>query len=363
LRRAKNLVRLLADDFSGRALLDDADALLTKGLNARLDGLAAEHADAVAVNVADLKTVSVHTSTVTISGQDAGGTTRMLETHAKDIDRDTRRVINAVKEGVGQGYYLHRVQKAGPAANKLDIRVEVAALLRVDGVIAEIEAAATKFVRDQLATFAVEIKNTTGATRDGYRKVQEQTSAPEVITVELRANETAATKSTDGEDLPTYAGHIYADDHGLFPAQLNDWEETVVTTEIARPSFVAWYRNPSRASPNSLRIAYQTDAEKWSSLQIDFIVVSRRDDGTLGASIVDPHGDHLADAKAKLRALADYAEAHGEQYLRIESIAKVADGTLRSLDLLNAGVRQSVRSFEGGKVSALYESDYAAPYK
>ena len=43
---AKSLVRLLADDASGQALLDDADAFLTKTLNARLDGLAAEHGEA-----------------------------------------------------------------------------------------------------------------------------------------------------------------------------------------------------------------------------------------------------------------------------------------------------------------------------
>ncbi|MCA1702056.1 MAG: hypothetical protein LC808_01805 [Actinobacteria bacterium] len=38
--------------------------------------------------------------------------------------------------------------------------------------------AATSFVQEQLAKFAAEIKNTTGATRDAYRKVQEQTAAP-----------------------------------------------------------------------------------------------------------------------------------------------------------------------------------------
>jgi hypothetical protein len=81
LRRAKNLVRLLADDASGRALLADADARLTKILNARMDGLAAEHAEAVAANVADIKTVAVHTATVTIAGQDAGGTSRIFAGH------------------------------------------------------------------------------------------------------------------------------------------------------------------------------------------------------------------------------------------------------------------------------------------
>lgn len=363
LRRAKNLVRLLADDLTGPALLEDADALLTRTLNARMDGLAAEHAAELAAIVADIKSVEVHTSNVTMTGQDAGGSSRQIETHAKDIDRDTRKVIHSVKEGVGTSYYAHRVRQADPAANKLDIRIEVAALLRVNGVIAEIETTATKFVRGQLAKFAVEIKNTTGATRDTYRKVQEQTSTPEPITVELRANEKAATKDGRGEPLRTFGGHIYSDSEAKFPAKFTDWEETVVTTEVARRSFVAWYRNPQRATANSLRIPYQDEGRKWKSLQIDFLIVSKRDDGSLAASIVDPHGDYLADAKAKLRALADFSQIHGHLFLRIQSLAKAADGTLRVLDLLESDVRKAVRAFEGGKVSPLYESEHATPYK
>lgn len=90
-------------------------------------------------------------------------------------------------------------------------------------------------------------------------------------------------------------------------------------------------------------------------------MISRKDNGTYGASIVDPHGDHLADARAKLRALADFAERYGHQFVRIESVTKVA-GQLR-LDLLEADVRKAVRAFEGGKVSALYESTRALGYK
>ncbi len=364
LRRAKHLVRLLADDLAGRALLEDADALLTRTINSRMDGLAAEHAQAVAAIVADIKTVEVYTSKVTTTGQDAGTNSRQIETHAKDIDRDTRRIINSVREGVGKSYYAYRTrQPDDPAVSKLDIRVEVAALLRVDGVIAEIEATANKFVKEQLTRFAVEIKNTTGARRDAYRKVQEQTTAPEAITVELRLNEKAATKDGNGLALRTFDGHIYSDAHGKFPAKLNEWEEEVVTTEIARRSFVAWYRNPQRATANSLRIPYKDEAGNWKSLQIDFLIISRRDDGSLAASIVDPHGDYLADAKAKLRALADFADSHGARFLRIQSVSKAVDGMLRFLDLLDADVRKAVRTFEGGKVSALYQSERATPYK
>lgn len=362
LRRAKNLVRLLADDGAGPALVADADAQLTKKLNARLDGLAAEHSEAVAAGVQDLRTAVIRREGVTPTGQSAEETTRTIDTHIKDIDRDTRKIINSVREGVGKGYYAHRATNADPNESRLDIRVEVAALLRIDGVVESVEAAATDFVKEHLAKFAVEIKNTTGATRDAYRKVQEQTAAPETGTIELRANEKAATQNRDGDNLPRFEGHLYSDADGHYPAELNDWETKVVETETARPSFVAWYRNPSRPTPNALRIAYQDDASAWASLQVDFIIVSRRDDGTLGASIVDPHGDHLADAKAKLRALADFAETHGDRFVRVVSIAKGTDGTLRVLDLLEPHVREAVRSFEVAKVTALYDSAAAVPY-
>lgn len=278
------------------------------------------------------------------------------------MDRDARRVINAVKEGAGRTYYSDRVKKSKSGADKLDIRIEVAAVLSIGGVVADIEATATKFVREQLSKLAVEIKNTTGATRDAFRKVQEQTTHPEPVTIELRANEQAATKDSSG-NLPNFKGHLFADADGLFPTKLNTWEKRVVETEMSRGSFVAWYRNPARAMPNSLRIAYQTDTGKWSSLQIDFLLISRRDDNSLAASIIDPHGDHLADAKAKLRALADFAETHGDRFLRIESITKVAPNILRLLDLQNPKTREVVRQFEGGKVTALYESIVADAYE
>lgn len=362
LRRAKNLVRLLADDGSGPALLPDADVQLTKLLNRRLDGLAAEHADAVATGVQDLRTAFVRREAVTPTGQSGDATTRLVETHAKDIDRDTRKIINSVREGVGKGYYANCATKADPTESRLDIRVEVAALLRVDGVVAGVEAAATSFVQDQLSKFAVEIKNTTGAIRDAYRKVQEQTAAPEAVTIELRANEKAATKSGAGDDLPSFEGHLYADADGRFPVDLNDWETQVMTRELARPSFVAWYRNPTRAMPNALRIAYLDDAGSWASLQVDFLIVSRKDDGTFAASIVDPHGDHLADAKGKLRALADFAVTHADRFIRVVSIAKGTGNSLRALDLLEPQVSKAVREFDGAKVSALYDSPAAVPY-
>jgi hypothetical protein len=69
---------------------------------------------------------------VTTTGQDTGASSDNWRTHSKDMDRDTRKVINSVKDGVGKGYYVHRVNQSDPEANKLELRIEVAALLLVE---------------------------------------------------------------------------------------------------------------------------------------------------------------------------------------------------------------------------------------
>ena len=361
LRRAKELARLLTDTARGDALMSDAGAQLTKTLMAKLDGSAAQHVEQVDQNITDLETADIQRVTISVGEWEVGHASYRVETHPADIERDARRIISHIKEGVGKDYFAHLVE-SHPELDRLDLQVRAAALLLVDGVKDEIEAEATKWVRERLTQFAVDIKNMKGAAYDSYRRVQEQTSSPERVTIDLRDNLSAPTKNSKGEDLPTYAGHLYSDESGLFPSDLNAWERTVIEREIQRATFVAWYRNPPRASPAALRIAYKTDAGAWASLQPDFVVISRLSDGSLGASIVDPHGDHLADARAKLNALADYSEEYGNEYVRIESLATNNDGELVVLDLHDPEVRDAIRSLAGGQVSAIYDSDLARPH-
>jgi hypothetical protein len=363
LRRARTLARLLADDAGGAPLLADAGAELTKRLDLRLDGLAAEHAAEVEENVQDLLTTAVARTRINTVGEDLGAGPVVVEvaTHARDVARDAQRIIDSIREGVGKAWFAHRLA-AEPGADRDAVRVRCAALLRVEKVRTMIEATATDWVRERLDQFRVQILNTVGATRDAYTRAQEQTTVPEAVTVQLRHNERAATKDAKGDDLPRFHGHVFADADGTFPVVLNDWERTVVEAELARDGFEAWYRNPGNATPASLRIAYQNDEDVWASLQPDFIVVSRRSDGTLGASIVDPHGDHLADARAKIRALAAFAEQFGDRFVRVESGAQVEDGSLRVLDLGDPAVRAEVLAFQGGQVTALYQSEHSRPY-
>ena len=118
LRRARTLARLLADDAAGEPMLADAGSELTKRLCARLDGLAAEHADDVKANVKDLLTTTVARTRVGLVGEDLGVAPVVAEvaTHARDVTRDAQRTIDTLREGVGKAWYAHCVSAKPDAA-------------------------------------------------------------------------------------------------------------------------------------------------------------------------------------------------------------------------------------------------------
>lgn len=373
LRRAKLLAMALADTAApGGAMVADAGSRLTKALNQKLDGLAAEHREALEAKVADLESLSLVRRRWR---READGT--MVEsadpvsirTADADLARDVTRMLRNVREGVALDYVKYRhaaLSAAGEEPETFELRLEVAALFALPEVVAELEERATKWTQEQLAAHAAAIANTTGAMRDRFRKVQEQTTTPEALPVELRANDYTGTVGRDGSPLPTVDGHLFADDAGRYPVSLNSLETAVLAAELARPSFVAWYRNPSRPVPSAVRIAYQRDGDdagggEWTSVQPDFVIVSRRDDGSLGVSLVDPHGAFLSDTRAKLLALADYASRFGGDLVRVEALAEV-DGTIRVLDLLDPAVRDTVRAYDGADLTGLYASTIARDF-
>ncbi|MEO5884878.1 MAG: hypothetical protein ABIQ58_05115 [Candidatus Limnocylindrales bacterium] len=65
--------------------------------------------------------------------------------------------------------------------------------------------------------------------------------------------------------------------------------------------------------------------------------------------------------RSELEVLLGKVQDIGERFVPIESIAMNGDD-MRVLDLQDPVVRAAVVAFEGGKVSALYDSDQARPY-
>ncbi len=222
LRRARTLARLLADDADGAALLPNAGAALTERLNARLDGLAAEHKAAVEANVEDLLAATVRASRITTVGEDIGrgarGPARSRPTRGMSPGTASGSSTRCARASARRG---SRIELAAGARQPTAMRVRVrcAALLRVDGVVASIEETATEWVKEQLDRFRVEIAEHDRRHARRLHARAEQTTSLETVTVELRDNERAATKDRDGEDLPRYPGHLFADADGHVPGR------------------------------------------------------------------------------------------------------------------------------------------------
>jgi len=167
-------------------------------------------------------------------------------------------------------------------------------------------------------------------------------------------------REPDGKefDLPRFEKHLLCDEDGLFPELFNSWEDKVLLTELEREETVAWYRNPARASQDSLGIKYD-DGDEVKIVRPDFVFFAQMDDGSYVADIVDPHGHHLGDALPKLKGLARYAEANGPLYRRIEAVTEL-NGVFKLLDLREEATRDAV--YSASSVVALYESDAAVDY-
>jgi len=118
---------------------------------------------------------------------------------------------------------------------------------------------------------------------------------------------------------------MLCDEDRLFPESFNSWEDKVLLAELQREGNLAWYRNPARASQDSLGVTYEEGGET-KILRPDFIFFARLSDGNIVADIVDPHGYHLADALPKLKGLARYAEANSENFRRIEAVTAIGSG-------------------------------------
>ena len=171
---------------------------------------------------------------------------------------------------------------------------------------------------------------------------------------------TEETVNAEGDKLETRTRHLMSDRDGNFPiGLLNQWEIEVLDNEMGHSGFQAWYRNPPRPSGDALAIAYQDVQGHWRRMCPDFLFF-HGDSEDIEVSIVDPHGHHLADALPKLRGLAAFAALHDESFHRIESVARMKDGTLRVLDLTDPSVRKAVAEAEDAE--ALYVGDCANDY-
>ena len=352
----------LATALSKDGLIDGAVAKAQSHLCAVLDGRAVQYKTKVDQARADV---------LTMTGEEARGRVGKEGFSYKsfEVSADPRAIEDSYQHGarlltksLAAAYVDHLV---GPEedVDLLEANIIVAALGRVPEIVADVEQEADELARDWLTQTRVARKGLSDERQAEYDRLEGMSTQPERISLTApkvaQADRKAREKDGTEHDLPVRRLHLTSAEDGTVPIDLNEWERKVLDSESKQPGFKAWYRNPSRATKESLAVAYKDGGGDWMALRPDFVFFSSQHDAQVVVDLVDPHGHHLADAMPKLRGLADFAEQYGHEFRRIESVAETG-GVLRVLDLTKHHVRQAVR--DGQDAKALYESGVARDY-
>ncbi len=367
-RWAKPVKRLtaLAHELAADGLLADAGKKAHTELHKVLDAARARYSDEI---------TAARKAVLTVEGKsllaDLKGRSKSFDDFVEDADYAViedayRRACRILSPDVSRTYAEYLAEKNtvadSPEEALMDAHADIAALGLVPKVKDYLDAEAEKLATTWLDEYRVAVKNLSDERQEAFRQIREMSTQPQDIDLAKPSSwmEPTVAREANGQEhpIPTRGHHLLCDADGKFPVNLNGWEEDVLDRETGRAGFVAWFRNPSRASRESLAVAYEI-SNITKMVRPDFIFFNKRSDGSTTAAIVDPHGFHLGDALPKLRGLANYAEKHGSHYQRIEGVAKAGD-KLRVLDLTRDTVRKAIA--EATDAKALYEGAHASDY-
>ena len=351
----------LAQALSRDSLRADARKDAYRKLFAKLDGLLAQHKETVAAASKGILQVEGETLVVRV----VGGEVREHQTFVEaadehSVEADFKAACRALTADLARKYADHIARRHEDDDGLFDAHVKVAALAQVDGVSDELDREADELSKKWFGKYRVAIKGLTDERRAVYDEIKGMSPEPQVIDIKRPRVRTEQTENADGNKLETRTGHLMSDADGNFPIDsLNQWEIDVLDKEMGRSAFQAWYRNPQRPSGDALAIVYENAQGQWRRMYPDFLFF-HGDSENIKVSIVDPHGHHLADALPKLRGLAEFAATHGESFHRIESVARMNDGTLRVMDLTDPSIREAITQAED--IRALYLGGEATDY-
>ncbi|GGA48902.1 DEAD/DEAH box helicase [Pelagibacterium lentulum] len=367
-RHARPVKRLtsLAHELAMDGLLADAGKAAHAEMHKVLDGARARYKTEIETARKSVLTVEGKSLKADLKGGGMSFDDFLEEADYAVIEDAYRRAGRAVSPDLATSYSDYLARNEGGTddleAALIDAHVTIGALGLVPEIKDVLEAEAEKLANQWLSRFRVDIKNLSDERQDVYRQIREMSANPMDVDLARPSSwiQPTTIREADGTEmpLPTFERHMLCDENGLFPEDFNSWEGEVVRSELKRPGAVAWYRNPSRASQDSLGIIYE-DGGDPKIVRPDFLFFVQQDDGTVVADIVDPHGIQFGDALPKLKGLARYAESYGEHYRRIEGVAKLGE-KFRVLDLLEPSTRAWI--FAATSIKVVYEGNVATDY-
>lgn len=369
-KQARPVKRLtaLAHELAMDDLLPDAGSKAHEAMHAVLDASTNAHA-------ADIK--SARASVMTVEGKTLTADTETKKMTFDDFVEDAdyaviedayKRAGRAISPDLATSYAEHLTADIEDEEDQEDALIDAHTVIAAIGLVPKIkdnlEVEAEKLAREWLATHKDAIKALTDERQEAYRQIQEMSMDPlpvEVSRPHMWLQPTTAREPNGKEyELERFERHLLCDEDGLFPVAFgSSWESAVLRAELQEAGNIGWYRNPPRASQDSLGIVYEEAGEN-RIVRPDYVFFVQMEDGTVAADLVDPHGDYLADALPKLKGLAKYAAENLSTFRRMEAVSKTKAGAYKRLDLTKDNVRQAIATATSAE--ALYAGPVAEDY-
>ena len=369
-RRAKPPKRLtaLAHELASDGILPLAGRQVHAEMHKALDNFQKSQKEKIETKRKSVLTVDGKTVIADLKGKEKSFDEFWEDADMQVIDDVYRRASRIFSPDIARTYVEHLAQKVANLEDDpeeyleaiTEARVTVAGLALVTEVEAYFNAEADKLAKALWIKYAPQIKELTDDRKESYRQIIEMSTEPQTVDLAKPESRYEATKAREnGKDVhfPNWKKHLLCDENQKYPAELNEWERSIVEAESKRAGFCFWYRNPQQPGQSSLGIAFVEDTQ-YKIVRPDFIFFAQQN-GKIVVDLVDPHSVHLADALSKLQGLVTYVEAHGKAYRRIESVAE-ALGKLRVLDLTRADVQQAIKTATNAR--GLYEGMLASDY-
>lgn len=353
--RLHRLAGLLAGDEIIENAITAANEYLIGVLNNERARLANEgHLEAM---IAEVETSTLQMEEVAILTTPTGTVGQVeLDSDAVDLDGEFASAKTRFKDGLHKTYWAHLV--SNDEMDTRDAKVLVVALSKDSDTVDKVERSAADLVRKWQDKCGNQISNLSDDQRAKYQDVRAMAKDPELI---HPAPPKKPISMPGDPDIDTYEHHLYAAKNGKFRTNLATWEKHALELEMKRPGFVAWYRNPV-GTGRCVRLPYQ-DGDVWKSVYPDLIVFHKNPGGEVRASIVDPHGQHLADAPGKLRGLAAYAHKHRTDVARVIAVIRDKDDEYRMLDMTDPTIQKAAQKVSSqSQIEDLFKK-HGAAYK
>lgn len=331
IRRLMRYGRLLAWDKLDLKAPDQLTARLVKVLEA--ERVRAAKTKDFKKRVDDAAVISVRMVTV---GYGETAASEESSTNLTAVDQNVDHAFAECGRRLGGGLhsaYLKARASAKGAPPVSRIKLELYALLQDEAILAKVEAAAAKKLKEVDDKYRPAIKDLPDERQQQYRRVRRQATLPQPENWDLPNSIEGPKKGKE------WKKHLYSRSDGVFVTELNDWEERVLEKALGEKGVIGWLRNDPRKEW-SFSVAYQEDGE-IRPMYPDFLVFRRVSKGVL-CDVYEPHSFAFQDSVAKAKGLAALARDHGEKFGRIQMVTELKRGTLARLRLDDMDVRDQV---------------------